>query len=58
MVDIIVVAIVFILVALCVAKMIQNVKNGRSIGGCDGDCSHCGSAKKARVHKKAKCDCK
>ena len=39
--SIIVLLIVSIIVAVNVAKMIDNVRHGRSIDGCDGDCSHC-----------------
>ena len=38
---IIVLLIVGIIVVINVAKMIDNVRHGRSIDGCDGDCSHC-----------------
>jgi hypothetical protein len=34
-------AILFIWIGINAYKMIQNVINGRSIDGCDGDCSHC-----------------
>ena len=40
---IIVLLIIGIWVAINLRKMISNIKNGRSIDGCDGDCSHCSS---------------
>ena len=43
MASIIVLLIVGIIVVINVKKMIDNIRNGRSIDGCDGDCSHCKS---------------
>lgn len=39
--SIIVLSVVGIIVIVNVAKMIDNIRRGRSIDGCDGDCSHC-----------------
>ena len=33
--------ILLVIVALIIRSMIKGKKNGKSILGCDGDCSHC-----------------
>ncbi len=48
--SIIVLLIVGVICAIIIARMVDNVKHGRSIDGCDGDCSHCSSC-----HHKGKC---
>ena len=36
-----------IIVGLVVYKMVKDKKNGKSVGGCGGDCAHC----KAHCHE-------
>lgn len=55
LIDVVTVAVILVIVGINLYKMAQNLKNGRSIDGCDGDCSHCRAAKKAKVHKKEGC---
>ncbi len=54
-IDIVTLAVILVIVGINVFKMAQNLKNGRSIDGCDGDCSHCSAAKKSKVHKNSGC---
>ena len=31
----------FLIVSFIIGKIIKDKKHGKSIGGCDGNCSHC-----------------
>lgn len=42
-VTIIVSVIIAVWLVINIRKMVLNVKNGKSIDGCNGDCSHCKS---------------
>lgn len=51
---IIVASIIGIWFIYCIAKMVKNVKDGKSIDGCNGDCSSCGSGCSCENSRKLK----
>ena len=48
LVDVIICIPVAVILYFSVRAMVRNVKAGRSIDGCSGDCAHCGSACRAK----------
>ena len=48
LVDIVICIPVAVILFFSVRAMVRNVKAGRSIDGCCGDCAHCGGACRTR----------
>lgn len=42
--NIVIASLIGIWLFINISKMVNNVRNGRSIDGCDGDCLHCATS--------------
>ena len=52
--DIVVIAILVVIVALCIRSLIKQKKNG----GCSGNCAGCSHCQSGSVNNGEKCNCK